>query len=450
MFEYLKKLIADPPQAEPQPSAKMPGTAPEKSPPAKGAEEGGGIFLRSDAVFDRQGRLAGHLFHTRGPSPATSPATARQADSALLSALNASPEAWNTGLAFVRMSSSSLDLPALDELRSNNLVLLLELAPIVRSAPNPALEARIEALRQRGIAIALFRQPKHPSFGELIRLADYGAVDVAATEPSLVRDFSTAFRASRRDQPATLFAAQIETLDEYRLCHMWHFDYFHGSFAAQTPERVSEAATDPHKMQLLQVLRLVQSDAETAEIAAALRQDPPLAFRILRYLNSPLIGLDHRVESLSQALTILGRQRLMRWLSVLLFSVHEPLVGDWLLIESALTRGRLMELLGNRVLPGQPADALFLTGIFSCLEQLLRRPLAELLDEIPLSEDVRAALLRGEGRYAPLLTLVEAAEAFDHGRIAYCADALGLPADAVNRALLAATAWASEVSEHWE
>jgi EAL and modified HD-GYP domain-containing signal transduction protein len=438
VFEHLKKLFAGPPQAMPPRRA----TAPAMT----AAVEGGTVFLRRDAVFNRQGQLAGHLFRTGD----TLSATARQTDSALLAALNASPEAWNAGLAFVPLSSASLDLAAVDELRSANLVLLLDLAPVARGAPDTALGDRIEALRQRGIAIALFRQPKHPSFSEIIHLADYGAIDVAATEPSLIRDFSAAFRAGRHDQPAGLFAAGIETIDEYRLCHLWHFDYFHGSFAAQTLQHAEETATDPHKMQLLHVLRLVQSDAETAEIAAALRQDPPLAFRILRYLNSPLLGLDHRVESLSQALTILGRQRLMRWLAVLLFSVREPAVGDWLLIESALTRGRLMELLGDRVLPGQPADALFLTGIFSCLEQLLRRPLTELLDEIPLAEDVRAALLRGDGPYASLLTLVEAAEAFDHARIAYCANALAVPADVVNRALLAATAWASEVSEHWD
>jgi len=420
------------------------------TPATAAAKPGDAIFLRRDAVFDRRGQLAGHLFHTRGALPATlDDAARRQADSALLAALNASKAAWNANLAFISLSSASLDLAAVDELRSANLALLLDLAPIADAAQEAALIARIEALHRRGIAIALLRQPKHPSFGEIIHLADYGAVPVAATEPSLIRDFSIAFRASRQGRPVDLFAVDIRTTDEYRLCHLWHFDYFHGSFAAQTSPAADEAAVDPHKMQLLHALHLLQSDAETAEIAAALRQDPPLAFRILRYLNSPLLGLDHRVESLTQALTLLGRQRLTRWLAVLLFAVREPAVGDWLLIESALTRGRLMELLGQTLLPGQPADTLFLTGIFSRLEALLRRPLAELLAEIPLAEDARAALLHGNGPCAPLLALVEAAESFDPARIAPHAEALAISADAVNSALLAATAWASEVSEHW-
>jgi EAL and modified HD-GYP domain-containing signal transduction protein len=72
-----------------------------------------------------------------------------------------------------------------------------------------------------------------------------------------------------------------------------------------------------------------------------MRLDPASRFRILRYLNSPALALTHRIESLDQALIILGRQRLTRWLAVLLFSVREPQLNDWLLVENALTRGRL-------------------------------------------------------------------------------------------------------------
>jgi EAL and modified HD-GYP domain-containing signal transduction protein len=110
----------------------------------------------------------------------------------------------------------------------------------------------------------------------------------------------------------------------------------------------------------------------------------------------------------------------------------------------------MMEVLGRQLMPGKPADALFLTGIFSCLDKLLRRPLAELVNEIPLSDDVRTALLERRGPFAPLLAVAEASEAFDLERMASTAQAAAVPADTVNRALLDATAWASEVTEHWE
>ena len=178
-----------------------------------------------------------------------------------------------------------------------------------------------------------------------------------------------------------------------------------------------------------------------------MRLDPVLSFRILRYLNSPALALTHRIESLDQALIILGRQRLTRWLAVLLFSVREPQLNDWLLVENALTRGRLMEVLGAQLLPGQPHDPLFLTGIFSCLDRLLRRPLAEVLGTMPIADEIRLALLERQGPYAALLAVAEASESVDQAGMAGLARAAGVDPDRLNRALLAATAWASEVTE---
>jgi c-di-GMP phosphodiesterase len=408
-------------------------------------------FLCREAVFDRAGRLSGRLFTLQGASLATDEQGIphSSSDSELLATLHASPEPWNTAPTFVPLSSTSLFDRTLDVIRTRNLILLVHLASEPVEQPE-VLCARIETLRRRGIAIAIFRQPKHPAFSATILLADFGAIDVAASEPGSIRDFSTAFRAIPREHEALLFAQRIETMDEHHLCHQWHFDYFHGAFASNAPQHDDEAAADPHKVQLLHILRLLQGNAETAEIVEAMKQDPPLAFRILRYLNSPLLGLDHQIDSLAQALTILGRQRLTRWMSVLLFSVRAPSFGDWLLVESALTRGRMMEVLGAQLLPGEPTDALFLTGIFSCLDRLLRRPLAQLVDEVSLSTAVRSALLERSGPYASLLNLAEAAEELDFASMEKAAKALDITTDSANHALLAATAWAIEVAEHWE
>lgn len=415
--------------------------------PLAPARPTGSAFLCREAVFDRKNRLAGHLFSLQQAGAPVSDGRQRQFDQILLDTLNASPDAWNTSRAFIPLNSASLDIVAVDHLKTTNLVLLIHLAA---DACAESLIPRLETLRQRGLGIGIFRQPDNPAFTPIIGLANYGVIDAQITEPTAIRDFSAAFRANDNAEPVFLFASHIDTLDEHRFCHQWHFDYFHGRFAAQSSRRPDTSSADPHKVQLLHLLRLVQGEAETAEITAAMKCDPLLTFRILRYLNSPALGLSHRIESLHQALIILGRQRLARWLSVLLFSVHEPNFGDWLMVESALTRGRMMEALGARSLNKQAHDSLFLTGIFSCLDRLLHRPLSEILDDMPLSEDVRAALLERRGPYAALLAVAEAGEAFDLPRMESTAQAAGLDPETVNHALLAATAWASEVTEHWE
>jgi len=181
-----------------------------------------------------------------------------------------------------------------------------------------------------------------------------------------------------------------------------------------------------------------------------MKQAPVLTFRVLRHLNSPALGLNHRIDSISQALIMLGHQRLSRWLAILLFSVEAAGFADWLLIESALTRGRLMEELGSQLKPKLPADPLFLTGIFSCLDRLLQRALPEIVDELPVSDDIRHALLVRRGPFAPLLAVAEASEMFDEADIEAASRAAGLNADQLNQALLAATAWASSITGHRE
>lgn len=441
VFNSLKKLFGKKPETEGKASAESTNapTRPVRDVP----------FLRREAVFDRSNRLSGHLFRLQQSSvPANADdSQQRSLDQTLLDTLNASPEAWNTSLAFIPLSSSSLDLPALDRLKKTNIVLLIQLAADAEA--DMVCEA-IGQLRQRGLQVGVFRQPKHRAFAKVIQQVDYAAIDVGGSEANAVRDFSAAIRSGGREQPIRLFACNIDTFDDHLFCHQWHFENFHGKFAESAPKLENETSGDPHKAQLLNLLRLVQGDAETPEIAAAMKQDPLLSFRILRYLNSPALGLTRQIDSLEQALVILGRQRLSRWVAVLLFSVRDPHLGDWLMIENALTRGRLMEVLGEQSMPGQAHDALFLTGIFSCLDRLLRRPLAETLNDIPISTDIRQALLERSGPYAPLLAIAEASEAFDPPLMESTARAAGVDPDGVNRALLAATAWASEVTEYWE
>ncbi len=439
MFNSLKKLFS---------GKSGPADATQPTPVAE-TTAAATQFLRREAVFDRNNRLSGHVFTLQESTMLAEADDARQRsfDEALLDTLNTSTEAWNTSLAFIPLSSASLDLAAVDRLKTTNIVLALQLAA---DAEADVVCEAIDRLHERGIQIGVFRQPKNPAFAKAIHLADYAAIDIGANEADTARDFSAAVRASAGERPKKLLACNVETLDDLRFCQQWHFDNFHGKFASSDSGVRSDNSGDPHKALLLNIMRLVQGDAETAEIAAAMKQDPLLSFRILRYLNSPALGLSNRIDSLAQALVILGRQRLTRWLSVLLFSVRDPHFGDWLLVENALTRGRLMEVLGEQSMPGVAHDPLFLTGIFSCLGDLLHRPLAETLNDMLLADDIRNALLERSGPYAPLLAVAEACEDFDLPRMKSTAQEAGVDPATVNRALLAATAWASEVTEYWE
>lgn len=424
-----------------------PGAAPAEHAPAAPSTVGSSFtFVRRDAVFNRERRIVGHLYHLQGQhgDEALSP---RALDEALLTTLCDGSANWGSKIGFIPLSSTSLDDPLLFKLPAENTVLLISLAD--ETSDPEALLVRVSILRGRGIRIGIFRQPRHPAFTPLLAVADFGAIDVPEAQGNNIRDFSVAMRNKELRHTVELFGANIETIDDVLLCRRCHFSYFHGPFAKPGESWQTSKSGNPHKMHLMHLLNLVQSDAENREIAIHVKQDPILTFRILRYLNSPAIALIRTISSIDEALVLVGRQKLMRWLSVLLFSVKDPDYADWLLVETSLSRGRLMELLGAGA-HGPSDDHLFLTGIFSTIDRILHIPLPEAIDQLKLPPDIQLALLHGQGPYASLLAVAEACEGQDGERIALAAQRCQLDPTEVNQALIAATAWASNVTSHWD
>jgi c-di-GMP-related signal transduction protein len=163
----------------------------------------------------------------------------------------------------------------------------------------------------------------------------------------------------------------------------------------------------------LKLVQLVSADADTHEIEALLRQDPTLSYHLLRLVNSLGMGAARKVTSFSQAILILGRAQLRRWLNLMLFSSRE---SDPALGHAAVAcggAGRSMELLARRWARTSPARAGFMVGMFSLLGVLFGMPLAEVLQPLTISEELSQALLQRAGTLGQLLSLVEAAEHAD-------------------------------------
>ena len=154
----------------------------------------------------------------------------------------------------------------------------------------------------------------------------------------------------------------------------------------------------------LRLAQLVASDAETREVESVLRHDPALSYQLLRLVNSPGIGVGREVSSLTQALMILGRQHLRRWINLLLFSSRKDDPRGAMLLAHAALRARRMELLerdsgGDRT----AQDRAFMVGMFSMLGVLLGQSLAEVLKSLQLGDELNAALATYDGALGALL-----------------------------------------------
>ena len=195
---------------------------------------------------------------------------------------------------------------------------------------------------------------------------------------------------------------------------------------------------------MLDLLNLVSRDADVQDVENGFKRDPALSFKLLRYINSVGFGLSCEIQSIRHALTILGTKQLYRWLTLLMVTAGENATAP-ALMKTAITRGRLTELLGADYFEKSDRDNLFIVGVFSLLDAMLEMPMDQVLEKVLLPEAINDALLNREGIYGPFLQLAEACEDADSARIAQLAGSLQYDPDKVNECHIAALAWAEEL-----
>ena len=200
----------------------------------------------------------------------------------------------------------------------------------------------------------------------------------------------------------------------------------------------------PAHAQIVRLMNLARRKAEMREIEAALKQDVALSFKLLRYINSAGFGLSCEIQSFRHAVAILGYDKLHKWLSLLLVTASKDPAAH-ALMQTAVCRGRLMELVGAKFFDRQQSDNLFITGAFSVLDSLLGVPIETILDEMHLPDLVSDALLHRESAFKPFLDLALACELDSDERVSILANALQLTADEVNRAQLQALSFADSL-----
>lgn len=199
----------------------------------------------------------------------------------------------------------------------------------------------------------------------------------------------------------------------------------------------------PQQRALLNLVRLVQSDADPSDIEKEFKREPMLAYMLLTLANSPAFMRSQPIASLGHAIQLLGYQRLVKWLVLLLVIACKD--GKALpAIYGAVLRGLLLENCATAAGAAPTVrDQCFVVGAFSLLDRITGRSLARLTQDVPLPADVAAALNGGGGPYADWLELARAVE--DDGsdaaaRIAEAAARVRLAQADVNAALLKALA----------
>ncbi|MDD3353419.1 HDOD domain-containing protein [Zoogloea sp.] len=244
------------------------------------------------------------------------------------------------------------------------------------------------------------------------------------------------------DPPGLAIAWGLSDVPEFRDAIIQGYDGASGWFFLRGIKTDGKLA--PSHAQIVRLLNLVRRNAEVKDIENVLKQDVALSYKLLRYINSVGFGLMCEIQSFRHAVTILGYEKLNKWLSVLLVSAsRDPSAPA--LMQTAIARGRFMEQIGRAFFEKNELDNLFITGAFSMLHLLLGASLQAALEEMHLPAPIADALLGGDGVFAPFLKLARALESFDDKALASLASELHISAEQINRAHLEALSFADSL-----
>ena len=202
----------------------------------------------------------------------------------------------------------------------------------------------------------------------------------------------------------------------------------------------------PDLATILELMRRIDKEESINRLEDTLKLDPTLAFKLLRYINSPAFGLRVEVGSFRHALQLLGYQRLKRWLALLLASASKDRDMKPVMF-AALRRGLLMEELARASGSGndEMRNEAFICGVFSLLDRMMKQPFADLLKAVPVPDSVRQVLVDGVGPYQPFLELVRAVENESLFDVRESAERLLLGVGEINRVVLRTLAQAVQI-----
>lgn len=288
------------------------------------------------------------------------------------------------------------------------------------TVPTDELVKRCRFLRERGYRLLLENYRFDHSPSRLLPEVRYAKVDVR--DAGLLLSY-------RLPAHVELMAGRVETEEAYRTARRARARYFQG-FHFANPSLARGTRMAPQQGVILEVLAMVVADAGFADIERRLKLEPSLCLNLLRLTNSAALGTGRRIENLREAILLIGRKNLQRWLQVLLFAHQDGARpgGASPLTIAAGFRGRFLEYLAILVKGSKTpqADKAFMVGILSHVEALLRVPIESVLRGLRLSEDVEAALLWRQGELGELLSLAEAMDESDFEEMQMRAHRLGL------------------------
>ncbi len=270
--------------------------------------------------------------------------------------------------------------------------IVVEILETVR--PTPEVVQACAGLHAAGYALALDDFADHPKWQPLLPLAKFLKVDFRALDSAARGAIARRYRSNGMQ----LLAEKVETDAEVREARSLGYSYFQGFFFCK-PAMVSAKGIPGNKLNYVEILAAVSEPVVSfSKVEEVLKREPSLVYKLLRYLNSPVVGLRVEIRGIREAIALIGENELRRWVSIVSLVA---MAGDKSpeLVRTALTRAYFCEEFALPLGMSDQRSDLFLMGLLSVTDALLDRPIEQILAALPVSEKIRVALSGGSNDF---------------------------------------------------
>ena len=267
------------------------------------------------------------------------------------------------------------------------------------------LVARIQELKAAGYRFVLDDVIEDSEgLRRLLPLIDMIKIDLVAIDRKNLVPLFKALKVYNKK----MLIEKVETLADFALCYDLGFDLFQGYFFSK-PKILTGKKLHTAPLNVLNIFNMLITDADINEVEAAIKKDAGLALNLIRLVNTAAFMTKQRIATIKQAIAVLGRRQLQRWLQILMYAGADN--ADSLmspLLALATSRGRLMELMAQKITPDNQlaSDTAFTVGIMSLINVLFDTPMVQILAQISVSDEIKKALINRTGRYGDMLQLV--------------------------------------------
>ncbi|EDZ62585.1 signal transduction c-di-GMP phosphodiesterase, EAL/HD-GYP region [Sulfurimonas gotlandica GD1] len=304
-------------------------------------------------------------------------------------------------LAFINVDAETLTKGILDVLDNKRFILnILEDIDLTDN-----VIAKIIQYKKRGFSFSLEHFDSSAQmitkFSRLFNFIDIIKMDIVLSEASNLEKVQAKFKGTR----IKLLAQNIETKEDFLKYSQMGFDYLQGYYLDK-PEMMEIIGTkEPAQVIILQLIKIIKDNDTTEQLESFIKKQPDLSFKLVQFFNNSK-KFDVQVESLTQVITLMGREKLLRWLMVYLYSEASQNPASKTILALAIKRAERMEAEAE---PKQK-DKAYLAGMFSMLSSIFETDIKELMNHINMDNDITSLVLDKKGIFASSLMRAEAAE----------------------------------------